>query len=208
MAWKEGVKPFGGFRLFRSCFKTQPPHGSPPPLPHPPTLLSNLQCTQGISPGSACTFHNRLIQLNITPAESWVTLSADPHLPPHLPVFLPLSSTFSYNQLLTLSLIDSCHSSFCDLPQLAASSLQRSPCSRRRAAMFEARRGVQHMCSVFAWGAIWLNIPQSGACTSHLSTERFDKLHCRFFFVTRSPKQGTGFPIHFHEFPEQLLKSI
>lgn len=77
------------------------------PSPHPsPTLLPNLQFTQGISPGSTCTFHNILIQLSITPAESWVTLFVDPiHL--LLPFFLTLSSTFISNPLPTLrSLID------------------------------------------------------------------------------------------------------
>lgn len=70
--------------------------------PHPPTLLPNLQCTQVTSPCYTCTFHNRLIQLHITPAESWVTLSVDPLLSLLLPFFLPLSSIFSSNTLLTL----------------------------------------------------------------------------------------------------------
>ncbi len=68
----------------------------------PPTRLPSLQCTQGISAGRVCTFHNRLIRLNITPAESWVTPSVDPLLPLFPPFFLPLSSTFNSNPLLTL----------------------------------------------------------------------------------------------------------
>lgn len=83
---------------------TYPPHRpthTPNPSP-PPTLLPNLQCTQGISPGSTCTFHNRLIQLNITPAEGWVTLSVELLLPLFPPFFLPLSGTFSSSPLLTL----------------------------------------------------------------------------------------------------------
>lgn len=43
-----------------------------------PTDRPPCPSTYFISPGSTCTFQNRLIQLNITPAESWVTLSVDP----------------------------------------------------------------------------------------------------------------------------------
>lgn len=56
---------------------------------HPPILLSSPQCTQDINPYSTCTFHNKLIQLNVAPAESWITLSMVPIIPCSLSCLSP-----------------------------------------------------------------------------------------------------------------------
>lgn len=100
------------------------------------------------------------------------------------------------------SFIDSCHASVPKLPELDSPQLQRNPCSHWHAMLLESRR-VQHMCSVYTLGAIWLNIPHSGACTNELSRMGFDKLH---FFMFCSTFHQTG-TVSRGEFPGLSLKS-
>lgn len=65
-------------------------------------FLSFPTSTQGMGPDSPCTFHNRLIQLSIIPAERSVTLSLDPFLTLVPPFSRPLSSMLNSNTHHTL----------------------------------------------------------------------------------------------------------
>lgn len=97
---KKHSVPVGGIRLFRSCFMTLHPHGPSPLQTVPPLPLLSLP---DFSPS---TFQQRLIQLKITPAESWVMLSVDPTFP----ILPPTQQCILLQPSFHFSFMDSCHS--------------------------------------------------------------------------------------------------
>lgn len=163
VVWNEGLfHPVGDFIFSDPVSWVSLPTVLPT---YPLSLLPHLCGTQGISPGSTCTFHNRLIQLNITPAESWVTYTVDPPLILFFPI-LPPTPQYAQLKNTRLTLISLIHALPCSPDSLSWHRLCcRNPQGHRCATSLRPHKEEQHVCSVLAEGAIGFFIP-------HLSTNR------------------------------------